>query len=158
MRGHRRRERRRRWVARRHIVGGAARPPVTPLVERAGLEIRRVGPDLTVEVVDYHARPLHLDTSDLATLGLAPAGSDSARPASVAAAWLAVARVQPDRARSGPGLDAGWSRPPGSRRGDLLLARVKGGLDIFVLGYDAQPVRLTPGDLHQLGLAPALRP
>lgn len=154
MHGHRRRERRRRWVARRRVVGGTAPSPVTALVERAGLEIRRVGPDLTVEVVDYHARPMHLDTGDLATLGLAPAGSDSARPASVAVAWLAVARVQPDRARRGPGLDVGWSLPPGLRRSDLLLARVKGGLDIFVLGYDARPVRLTPEDLRQLKLSP----
>ncbi len=83
-----------------------------------------------------------------------PAGPEAGRPASVAVAWLAVARVSRIARAAALASTSAWGLPPGLRRGDLLLARVKGGLDIFVLGYDARPVRLTPEDLRQLKLSP----
>jgi len=154
MSGRRKRERRRRWVTRRSRLR-APGAPASRALERAGIEVRREGAHLRLVAADYHAGPLHLDAGDLAALGLVPVGPEAGRPTSVAAAWSRSARVSPDRARRGPGLDPAWGLPQGLRRGDLLLARVQGGLDVFVLGYDARPVSLTLEDLRQLQLAPA---
>lgn len=161
----RRRIRLRRWIARRRrSKPPLAQPPsfVRPQqprvgpIEVNGIEFRPEDSGLELSTVDYHAGPAHLTVDDLTICGLVPAEGREDWPESVAKQWRLMASVQPDKARSGPALDdPRWRYPPGLQRGGFLVSRVRDGVDIFVLSFDAGRVILTNRDLVELGLSRA---
>lgn len=110
---------------------------------------------LSVAATEYHASPLHLEAGDLVALGLCLLDDEEdRRPRSVAKPWAAALRTRADRTGQGPALaQAGWHLPEGRRVGGFLFARVRGGIDAFVVDYHAQPARLSAEDLAALGLA-----
>lgn len=110
--------------------------------------------ELRVAAIDYHAAPVHLGERDLTELGLTLSEShDGGWPVSVAEPWVASLDGRPDRRPRGPALaDPAWSLPPGRRVGGLHFARVRGGLDVFVVDYHAGQARLATTDLAALGL------
>jgi hypothetical protein len=141
-------------------------PPIAPLGEPTGAGVSRIArfsrsgiqfiptsSGLLIEVTEYHTSPVHLSGRDLQQLGLELRGDESQRAVSVAAPWAASIDVRPDRAKRGPALnDRGWQLPAGAQRDGYLLARVRGGLDVFAVTYDAKPIRLTETDLDELEL------
>ena len=146
-----RRRRERRWQKR---AARGTPPSGSFSLERSGIEVSTQGGHLRIRASDYHAGPLHLSSSDLKRLGLRLAGDEKDRPPSVARKWAASVSVTPDRARRGPALaQPGWSLPKGIERGEFLLARVRRGLDVFALGYEAAGVELDLEGLKELKLA-----
>lgn len=156
------RRRRRRWSDRAlRRLRRAWTPPLagTEGVPRAtlvlgDLEFVAADGELRVAAIDYHAAPVHLGEADLTDLGLALCGTpEDGWPASVAGRWVASLNRRPDRRPRGPALaDPAWALPPGRHVGGLHFARVRGGLDVFVIDYHAGEAWLAVADLAGLGL------
>lgn len=109
---------------------------------------------LCVTSIDYHAAPVHLTEANLLSLGLVLAGGhEGDRPPSVAKPWALSLQGHADRAGRGPALaKPDWSLPPGHRSGGLLFARVRDGLDVFVVDYHAGRACLSIDDIARLQL------
>ena len=156
------RRRRRRWSDRAlRRLRRAWTPPLagTEGVPRAtlvlgDLEFVAADGELRVAAIDYHAAPVHLGETELTELGLAlSGGNEGGWPVSVAEPWAASLDGRADRRSRGPALaDPAWALPPGRRVGGLHFARVRGGLDVFVIDYHAGEARLAVTDLAGLGL------
>lgn len=118
---------------------------------REGIELVAEQTGLRIVVNDFHAGPVHLTVEDLAELGIAI--RSAATESSYAQRWLSRQEVEPDKEPYGPALtDPEWTEPKGHQVGDLFLAPVRDGLDIYVNCYHAPSVTLSQSLLGRLGL------
>ncbi len=98
---------------------------------------------LTLATTDYHAAPVHLTRDALRELGLVLPPRESRRlQPSVARLWRAGASRR----------EPGGTLPVGLALGGYVVARVSGGLDVFVTSYHSEPLLLDPAHLRKLGL------
>lgn len=116
------------------VMGGLERDGLVLAVDSLGLRLR---------ALDYQVPPLHLRREALRQLGfvLLAVGRRRLQP-SAALAW----------SHEGSRWQPRGSLPEGVVLDGYVLARVRGGLDVFVTSYRASQVRVGHADLARVGL------
>jgi len=103
------------------------------------IQVELSGEDLRLEVLDYHAGPVHISACRLADLGLESIANSTLPPSAVLERFAGIRRPC-DAEPHGPAvLDPDWRASVGIQSGAFRLVPVREGLDIFVDGYDAAP-------------------
>jgi hypothetical protein len=112
-------------------------------LDRLGVRVLVDPRGVTLAMTDYHGGPVHLTRDDLRDLGLVVPPREPRLPPSSALAWRF------DAPRGEP-----WGSLPvdGMALDGYYVARVSGGLDIFLTSYRAQPLTVGPDRLRVLGL------
>ena len=108
--------------------------------ERNGIVLRVDSRGLTLCTNDYHCPPAHIGLDELRRLGFVLLTVGRKLPPSAALAWR----------------HAGWSPrgqlPVGLVLNGYVLARVRGGLDVFVTSCGAQELLVGADELREVGL------
>jgi hypothetical protein len=113
-------------------------------VERNGIRIAVENGGMILRALDYHADPIHLTREELRELGfVVPRREPAGLQPSAALQW----RTDVSRWESRGTL-------PKDRRylGEFVVARVDGGMDVFVVAYSAADKFVEPEVLTGLGL------
>jgi len=97
---------------------------------------------ILVEALDYHGKPVHLTREELWELGVVvPRKEPEGLQPSSALVW-----------RSGNRWEPKGTLPDGPFLGEYVVARVDGGLDVFLVSYSGGRQRVEDGTLEELGL------
>jgi hypothetical protein len=113
-------------------------------LERNGIRIAVENGGMVLKALDYHADPVHLTREELRELGIVlPRKEPAGLQPSAALKWRTdVNRWEPK------------GTLPKERRflGEFVVARVDGGMDVFVIAYSATDKVVEPEVLTDLGL------
>lgn len=122
------------------------------MIRKGELEFRALPSELEIQVWDYHADPVHLSLEDLDELGLIATEERAPQLTSQVGPWRrALQEGKAPRDSQGPRLSEDASAQA-LHMGGLALLPVTEGVDVYVVSYDASPVRLDPTHLARLGL------
>ena len=98
---------------------------------------------ILVEALDYHGEPVHLTREELWELGVVvPRKEPEGLQPSSALTWRT----------GGSRWEPKGTLPDGPYLGEYVVARVDGGLDVFLVSYSGGRQRVEPGTLEELGL------
>jgi len=99
---------------------------------------------LALRALDYHCPPVHLRCAELGRIG-------------IEVLRLGRGRLQPSAAKAWRQGGSRWeprgSLPEGLVLDGYVVARVRGGVDVFVTSYRAEELLVPPSELRRIGLA-----
>jgi hypothetical protein len=130
---------------------GRSPPSESHTLRKGEFELRALPTELELQVWDYHVDPVHLSLEELGQLGLIVTAERGSLPPSEVAPWRQALQQGLGRDTSPPRLRDDLSARA-LHTGGVALLPVAEGLDVYVISYDAAPVRLGLHQLARLGL------
>jgi len=120
------------------------RDPYPPTILKGDVVVTASSRGLTLRALDYHSPPVHLRCGELKRIGFEMLRQRGGR-------------LQPSAARAWRQGGSRWeprgSLPDGLVLDGFVVARVRGGVDVFVTSYRAGELLVPPSELRRIGLA-----